>query len=169
MKVSEILAYHGSQPRATTGFALSHTGHVSSEFAQYTTQRWGVFFTNNPQYAALYGDVEQYELLIAHTADLDQQRVFHDLVGRFVDLMLDTDTGVAASARQILQGHWSVWQLFELDVGRQFVSFLLNEGYDSATYTEYTVDHDDVEHESLTTVVLRPHLIVQHGQLNLDI
>lgn len=167
MRITEITAYHGSQPRDTTGFALSHRGVNSHTFGEYESDRHGVFFTTNPEFAKLYGDVEQYELMVTNTIDLDDRNTdFAD----FVDQLMDQDRNLGLEARDVLQyGKGKVWATFEDELGKHFVEYLLGQGYDSARFTEYNEDDEGRELESETIVVLEPNKIVKNKQLQLDI
>jgi len=169
MLVNEIIAYHGSEPRDTVGFALSHKGQGSHTFGDYSSERWGVFFSNNPEFAELYGEVEPYDLLVTKTADLDNKAQLSMIVGNFIDAVHHKDLSLARNAQLVLQGSWSLWQLFEEDLGKAFVKYLLSLGYDSASFTEYNENDSGQEIESLTTVVLKPNKIVKNNQLQLDL
>ena len=134
-------------------------------FGEYESNRYGVFFTTNPAFAALYGEVEKYELLINNTINLDKQIDFSE----FIDDLLEKDRNTGLEAREVLHGGKPIWMAFEEDLGKHFVAYLLQQGYDSATFTEYNENDEGEEIESQTIVVLKPNKIVKGGQLQLDI
>jgi len=158
-----ITAYHGSS-NEHQGFDTKHTGDNSHTFGSYNTDRHGIFFSLNPKFAAMYGDVIQYELNINNTTNLDKSL---DIVAAFADQT--TDRGIRMDAQNVLYKHWSVWQLFEDDLGKEFVTFLKDQGYDSATFTEYNENDDGKEIDGKTIVVFNPSKVIKHGQLELDL
>lgn len=166
MRIYEIKGYHGST-NDHQAFDVLHTGYNSTSFSEYTSTRHGVFFTNNPEFAALYGDVMEYDLNITNTINLNSINA-SNVISAFVDLMFDIDRDVALDARNVLHGHGQVWGLFEDTVGEYFVKFLKDNGYDSATFIE---DHetDDGYIESDTIVVFNPSKIIKNGQYELDL
>lgn len=163
MRIDEIIAYHGSRPRETTGFSLSHRGLNTHTFGEYESDRYGVFFTTNPEFAELYGDVEKYELMINNTINLDQRHDFSD----FINAMIEKDRNTGLEAREVLHRGKPVWMAFENDLGKHFVDYLLQQGFDSATFTESNENNDGKEIESQTIVVLEPNKIIKGKQLEL--
>jgi len=166
MKINEIIAYHGSS-NDHAAFDVKHTGNNSTSFSDYNSTRYGVFFTTNPDFAAIYGDVMEYELNISNTLNLDTNKAM-DILNEFVEMMFDKDRDIALDSRSVLHGDWSIWQLFEDELGKTFVSYLKNLGYDSATFIEeHEADDEDIQ--SQTIVVFNPSKIIKHGQLELDL
>lgn len=166
---SPVLAYHGSK-QTDVVFEPSHIGDNSHTFGNYQSKRTGVFFSDNPEFSAMYGTVQQYRLNLTNTAtDLlelayrasmtldafhpDQRPLWIDVVG-------------------ITRSSGREWQLFDDEIGDFFVPWLIEQGYDSAQFVEYNEDDDGQEHRSVTTVVFDPSKIqrvsapVQEADLN---
>jgi hypothetical protein len=169
MKINEIIAYHGSSNNHA-GFDVRHTGNNSSMFSDYNSTRYGIFFTTNPKFAEIYGDVMEYELRIQRTIDLDTNNAMN-ILSDFVDIMFEKDRDIALDARSVLHGDWSIWQLFENDLGKTFVSYLKHLGYDSATFVEEHENDDDEDDEvrGQTIVVFNPSKVIKNGQFELDL
>lgn len=150
-----ITAYHGSSEGEPV-FAASHTGNNSHTFGSYQSTRHGIFFTDNPQFAALYGKVTRYRLNLRHTLDLEND---NNTVWDFVQSLdpHSPERDLWLTAREIMFRD-KYWQLFEDEVGERFVPFLQQRGYDSATFTEYH-DENGEEFKSKTIVVFDPRLI----------
>lgn len=156
-----VIAYHGSN-QERPAFKASHTGDNSSEFGDYQTQRHGTFFTNNPKFAALYGDVQQYRLNVNNTLALKSPEG-EDVIYNFTQS--DIPRELRIGSQQVLRGHWSIWQMFENDLGKNFVPYLQELGYDSASFYETHEDDNGDEIEGHTIVVFNPNKI-QAGDLN---
>jgi hypothetical protein len=160
--VESVIAYHGSQSANPT-FVMGHTGENSHTFSpSYQTQRWGIFFSDNPKFAALYGEPKAYRLNLSDTLNLDKDR--GDTITAFVETLDPHDPverPIWMDARNVQQGTWRMWQIFEGELGQRFVAFLRAEGYDSVTFYEANDDDAGDEHESQTIVVLDPHLIAR--------
>lgn len=155
-----VRAYHGSS-HPSQAFVLGHTGENSHTFGHYQSQRWGAFFTDNPEFAQIYGQVGAYDLNIQHTLNLKQDR--GETIYQFMQT-LDAFDGqgereVYLDARNVLHGDWPYWHLFENELGKRFVAYLKEQGYDSVSFEEYNEDGDGEEHRSQTIVVLDPSLI----------
>lgn len=149
-----VRAYHGTRS-PDVKFQMGHTGQNAHTFGDYTSTRYGAFFTDNPDFARMYGDVGEYVLDIKNTANLDG-REGHALYTEFVDTIDafdERDLWLAATNTH------HTWQMFEGDLGRRFVAFLMKLGYDSATFEEYNEDDNGTEQKSQTIVVLVPRLI----------
>lgn len=155
--VESVRAYHGSG-NSDPAFIMGHTGTNSHTFGSYQSQRWGVFFTDNPDFARMYGNVSAYDLDIHHTLDLDND---NNIIWNFVE-SLDPHDPVERSiwmdARASMRDD-KHWHFFEDEVGERFVAYLHTLGYDSAKFVEYNDDDGRKEHKSHTIVVLDPSLI----------
>lgn len=151
-----VVAYHGSKQQDVV-FEPTHLGDNSHTFGNYQSKRTGVFFSDNPEFSAMYGTVQQYRLNLTNTAtDLlelayrasmtldafhpDQRPLWIDVVG-------------------ITRSSGREWQLFDDEVGDFFVPWLIEQGYDSAQFVEYNEDDHGQEHRSVTTVVFDPSRI----------
>jgi hypothetical protein len=157
-----IIGYHGSSTNDPT-FAATHTGNNSHTFGAYTSDRTGVFFTDNPEFAAMYGDIQKYSLAIEEPCTNCGEWAFKfamsldafspDERPLWIDL-----TGIARS------GDNQLWALFEDDVGRAFVPWLIEHGFDSAQFEEWNEDDNGIDHKSITTVVFDPTNITRINQ-----
>jgi hypothetical protein len=152
--VESVRAYHGTRSLDLM-FKMGHTGENAHTFGDYTSTRYGAFFTDNPDFAGMYGEVGEYVLDIKRTANLEG-REGHSLHTQFIetiDAFKQRDLWLAATHTK------HTWQMFEGDLGKRFVAFLKKLGYDSATFEEYNEDDGGTEHKSQTIVVLVPRLI----------
>jgi len=163
MRIHEILTeatvtvYHGSQ-MDNPNFVLGHTGENSTTFGSYNSTRWGVFFTDNIDFARMYGKVNSYNITINNTLDLDKEQAT-DVIYEFsetLDPHNQEERPIWLDVGNVLRGYWQKWQLFEEDLGEVFVSYLQSNGFDSAKFTEYNKDDNDIEHKSNTIVVFNP-------------
>lgn len=153
ISLKEVEMYHGSseeEPR----FRMGHTGINSTVLGAYEVTRWGVFFTDNPEFAKLYGDVKPYEIKVTSTIDLDGKS---GIISDFIETLDDRNLWHDAMHKR------HVWQFFEGEIGERFASYLKGLGYDSAKFTEYNDDDDGNEIESQTLVVLDLHKIRKVG------
>jgi len=169
MKIFEILAYHGRKS-GVKGFDISHTGQNSTAFSDYSSTRWGSFFTTNPEFANIYGSVDQYDLQISKTARLSSALLssFYDYVeSLYKNEQLEKNTFL--DIQEIIGGDWDIWQLFEEKTGELFVKWLISKGYDSARYQEFLENDDGEEIGSDTIVVFNPSLIEYKGQIEMDL
>ena len=152
-------AFHGSS-EANPRFEPRHRGTNSTVFGTYHTDRTGIFFSSNSEFAALYGNVQEYELSVSFTLDLNDRNIVYDFIEGDLKLFGD-DRGLWIDARNVLHGTWPVWHMFEGELGERFVQWLMSKGYDSARYQEYNEDDDGVEHESETFVVFDPKKVTR--------
>lgn len=167
--------FHGTSGEGNPQFVIGHTGNNSSTFGgNYNSTRYGVFFTNNPAFAKHYGKVSEYSLNISNTLNLDTYTTFIRTLSNFIGHIEDQLEiakekedkeraemlfNIRQECRHMDSGARSIWQMFEDDFGKEFVHFLLSQGYDSVVFTE---DHENDEgeyDESRTTVVLNPSVI----------
>jgi hypothetical protein len=152
---SKVMAYHGSKQDSVI-FDPTHLGDNSHTFGNYNAKRTGIFFSDNPEYSAMYGEVQKYHLNIQNTATNLLEYAFR--VASELDAHDSNERPLWLSFMNISRGS-SSWELFEDDVGDLFVPWLVDNGYDSAQFEEYTEDDDGTEHRSITTVVFDPSKI----------
>jgi len=159
MRLLELIAYHGND-QDNPEFAHSRMGTISTNFSTGKILRFGSFFTNNPDFAAIYGNVQEYDLNV-HNIATDLRNLAYDF-----SLELDAHdpdqrttwiyaTGIARSTADDL------WELFDGDLGEVFVPWLIDQGHDSAQFEEWDTNNDGEEIKSLTTVVFDPRNIKQ--------
>lgn len=159
MKIDDLTeavkAYHGSSEK-NPNFRIGHTGYNTHTFGGYTSKRYGVFFSTNPKFAAIYGEVGEYRLNLRRTLNLEKDRgkTIHEFI-ESLDPFDPTERPIWMTAKYIR----NVWQMFEDDVGKRFVEFLKELGYDSASFIEYNEDDNGKEIKSNTIVVLDPSKI----------
>lgn len=148
-----IYGYHGSSENNPT-FAASHVGNNSHTFGSYSSTRHGCFFSDNPNFSAMYGSVKKYALNINHTIDLENDNnVIWNFVQSFDPHSHDRDMWLSARSSMFNNQYW---QFFEDDVGERFIPFLQNLGYDSAMFREWHEDDNGTERQSKTIVVFDP-------------
>jgi hypothetical protein len=156
-----IIGYHGSSESSPV-FARTHTGHNSHTFGAYDSNRTGAFFTDNPEFAAMYGVVGKYRLLVKNTC-IDCLEQAYDF-SETLDAFSPAERSLWLDIRRI-RTTGKVWQLFENDIGEAFVRWLIEQGFDSAQFDDWTdEDEDGVEHDSVTTVVFDPTNITRINQ-----
>jgi hypothetical protein len=151
MKIIEVVqAYHGSAIEPSR-FRAAHGGSNSHTFGPYQSTRWGTFFTDNPEFARLYGTSREYRLNLRNTVDLDHEDIRHQFA-KTLDAFdpAQRDLWIAATYSR------HIWSMFEDRVGYAFTRFLRRLGYDSARFTEYNEDDDGNELMSHTIVVFNP-------------
>jgi ADP-Ribosyltransferase in polyvalent proteins len=155
-----VTAYHGSQV-SQPEFKMGHTGNNSHTFGAYTSTRWGVFFTNNPDFARMYGEVGQYTLNLSNTLNLgtDNGNTLYYFI-QTLDAHDPQERPIWLEAMAVWRGRDArYWQAFEEEVGERFVAYLKEQGYDSATFYETNEDDHGNEVESQTIVVFDPSKI----------
>lgn len=149
-----VRVFHGSSDNDPV-FRIGHVGKNSHTFGHYESQRWGVFFTDNPDFASMYGAVKTYDLNLKRTADLDGrngQLLYSEFVDT-IDAFEERNLWLAATNTH------HTWQMFEGDLGKRFFQFLKKKKFDSATFTEFNENDDGEEIQSQTIVVFDPNLI----------
>lgn len=149
-----MTVYHGSQ-QDVPHFKYGHVGTNSNVLGSWNTTRYGVFFTDNPDYAAMYGKVGRYTIAVSNTLDLDDDG---NTVWNFcqsLDAHDPDQRDIWLAVRNVVRGS-PVWHLFDSEVGEVFTRYLIELGYDSATYEEFAEDDSGQEHKSQTVVVFDP-------------
>lgn len=159
MRLSEIMAYHGSA-NVRDGFNTTHSGNNSTALGDYRSTRFGVFFSDNPVFSRIYGNVGLYELDIHNTAE-DLENLAYDCSNTLDPHNPDERTEWLALRYYASYGenNGDIWGLFEDDLGEIFVPWLTKQGYDSATFVEYHTDNTGNDVRSTTIVVFDPKRI----------
>ena len=123
----------------------------TTTFALVKTTRYGIFLTNNQNFAKEFGSkIIKVKANLQNTAILNKE-----LKSNFVnsiDPYSERELWLLAKYSQ------HSWGLFENAVGEKFVQWLKNEGYDSATFDE-TIPINESEVEGTTIVVFNPKLL----------
>lgn len=160
------IMWHGSDsddPR----FDIGHRGKNSHTFGNYESNRYGIFFTDNPQFAALYGTPKKFVVYPKNTFDFDYS---HDIKLAEMDFLnYYEETGVPDDIKHIARYTKHEWEWFENELGAYFVNWLKDRGYDSARFTEYNLDDEGKELVSNTLVILDKHIIRHDYGSQLDI
>lgn len=158
--------YHGS--RQDHGFEDSHTGDNSHTFGEYQSKRYGTFFSDSKEFAALYGDVKSYKISPKKTWGVagDETYLNGNVIAQFVSYHLDPhneapdqDRDLGLGARSVMWGDIQFWNLFEDELGEAFTKWLRKAGYDSVVFEEYHEDDDGNEIGGTTLVVLDRSII----------
>jgi hypothetical protein len=146
-----VTKFHGGE---NSRFIIGHGGKNSNTFSgSYDTKRYGVFFTDNKDFAELYGEPKKFVLNIKKTLDLDDNGS-KDLLYRFYEIVSRIDRNMMFEVNRILN-YGPVWQLFENDIGKLFYKFLRKNGYDSAKFVEsHDVDGEEVLSETIVVLDL---------------
>ncbi|MFA5491143.1 MAG: hypothetical protein WC284_18335 [Candidimonas sp.] len=139
-----MIVYRGSRNSRITLPSIGRNYHT---FGDHEVERWGVFFTDNPSFAAMYGDVKKFIINPSSTFLLDGSAKSQRMIWNFIDQI--EDAGIKFDAKNVHHD----WQLFDEDVGEEFYKFLKSQGYDSVKFVEYNNDDDGVEQESNTYVM----------------
>lgn len=148
---SAVRLYHGSKQPIKGQFRASSKSVNTTTFGDVDTERTGVFFSDNPEFSAEYGDVAAYDVSIESTAE-----VTRDLILDFAETI---DPFGPERDLHLLVKNTKSWGMFEGEVGRRFVAYLQEQGYDSATFQEDLETEDGRNVESNTTVVFDPERI----------
>ena len=143
----QITLYHGSRNNHGR-FVIGHEGSNSTVFGGYKSTRYGVFFSNNHKFAAIYGDVDKYALHPKKLGNLDDGRLidqFHEYVRKNGGWL----------------GNWNrpTWEYFEDDIGEEFHKWLTAQKYDVVSFSEFHEDEKGKEIKSKTYVLLDLHRI----------
>lgn len=153
--------YHGS-PSDDPRFKIGHTGKNSHTFGDYESTRHGIFLTDNPEFAKLYGEPRQYDVYPQKTAPLDHT----DITYNFMKDSEDSD--YYQDIKQLVFSN-ATWEFFEDEVGELFTKWLKHNGYDSARFIEYNTNDNGKELKSNTLVLLDLTKIKHHSGKQLDI
>jgi len=158
MRLIELTAYHGRN-NPDGKFSDTHDGDNSHTLGAYKSTRYGTFFSDNPEFSALYGEVRKYEI---DDYNIVAAVVLNDLASHAANELdyHDPDQRELALAIGYIAGstNGDEWKLFDDDIGEYFVPWLIEQGYDGAQFVEY---HEGPHGElrSLTTVVFDNRLI----------
>lgn len=156
---SKHVLYRGSDSPGES-LILGHKGRVSTTIGDYETERYGIFLSDNPEFARLYGRVSTYEVNLLKTLRLGQKSpVLWEFIESLDPHGKDRRSWFNAKLN-IVQGSWPLWHLFDGDLGRLFTSFLIERNYDSAVFQEWVSNDDDVEVEGTTYVIFDKKSIV---------
>ena len=148
--LKELRGYHGTdEPKI---FQKTHTGTNSHVFGNFTTTRTGTFFSDNSEFAKIYGNhVKDFELNLDNVAT-DLGNLAYNFWTEGEENGVDRD--ILLLAREVVYGGaQDSWHLFEDELGEHFVSWLIEKGYDGAMFEEY-LENDDGEEISGTTYVV---------------
>lgn len=163
MLISELRGYHGSRSDGYPIFYLGHTGYNSHTFGDYESTRYGAFFTNNPEVAKQYGDVRTYEFDPQHVLDMDRAVAGEgNVIWDFVSIIRDVDWDVFQDARNMMLANAQAWMWFEDEVGKYFIYYLRERGYDAATFEE------EIGDEISQTVVVLDMTKIIGNQLSMN-
>jgi len=153
MRLDELIAYNGRK-NPDNPILSQHTGDNSTTFGAYKSTRYGAFFTNNPEFAKLYGEVREYDI---DDSDIVNYELLNDLASAYASSLDYHDPDIREIALSIgyIAGNTQAdeWGLFEDEIGEHFVPWLKNHGYTGAQFFEYHEGYDGKELKSLTTVV----------------
>jgi hypothetical protein len=158
-----LTLWHGSQsddPR----FTIGHTGNNSHTFGNYDSIRHGIFLTDNPEFAKIYGKPKKYVVYPQKTFDFNNSHHINKAEDKFLSLDSDIPNEIYNTARYTK----NEWEWFEDDLGKYFVNWLKENGFDSASFTEYH-DEDGKEIKSNTLVMLDLNKIRHDSGDQLDI
>lgn len=148
--------YHGStSPDPISRFRERSVSVNSTTFGDVQVERAGIFLSDSPEFAGQYGDhVHAYATRISNIADLDVGWATgtNDVRARFIE-SLDAfeERELWVSARYAREP----WQMFDGEVGRRFVAWLVEQGYDAARFSE-SLPSDEGGVQGRTTVVFDP-------------
>lgn len=163
MRIDELRGYHGSRAEEYPVFYLGHTGYNSHTFGDYQSTRYGAFFTDNPDVAKQYGDVRAFEFDPSNLIDMDRAVMGHgNVIWDFVEVLRDVDWNTFQTARQMMHDSAPAWHWFEDDVGKYFVQFLRERGFDGATFQE------EIGDKISNTVVVLDMAKIIGNQLSFD-
>lgn len=152
MKISDIIteyitAYHGAEEHGER--RIGHTGQNSSTFSSYTSTRYGVFLSDNPEYSEQYGEVRPYAIGVPLNSipDLYDSNV----VNQFADWAVENGH---KDIIFFLKNSFNVtWELFEDEIGKLFYQFTQDLGIRALKFNESLPVGDDHSISGTTYVV----------------
>lgn len=141
-----VVMYHGTKADFEA-FESGREGVVSHTFGSYATQRHGMFFTPDAAFAegfALQGeDSTEANIVTVYTAIHDYADLSVDGLDNATRARLE-DAGV--NMRWLDQFRpWEVWEAFDGEDGRGFVTALQTAGFDGAYMEETDPETDQVK------------------------
>lgn len=144
MRITDILleyitVYHGAQEHGER--RIGHVGKNSTTFGNYDSTRYGVFFSDNPEFSKEYGEVVPYAIgvSVSQVVDLESS----DVVGKFFDWAEQRD--LKDIVFFIRHQYKEYWDLFEDDVGKTFLQFAQEHDIKVVKFTEsLPTDHGEV-------------------------
>lgn len=139
--VEKIIVFHGSKEDFDT-FERKTSSNLWS-MGSFEADRNGFFFTDNYAFAKEFGNiVYRCEITLVDPVEMDRDIVLD--FAETLDSREERDLWLQAKYSQ------SFWSLFDNELGKRFVSYLQNQGYDSAYFQE---------EEGMTYVVFDPDRI----------
>ena len=130
-----LVVYHGTNAEFDE-FSPTSQSVNQTTFGPIDVERNGIFFSNNPAYSAQYGRrIVPVYLSIQNPATMTRNLVldFADTIDAF-----GNDRSLYLTAMNS-----SGWRMFDGEVGKRFVLFLKEQGYDGAVFTEDLVIGDE--------------------------
>lgn len=145
-----IKVYHGAEEHGKRN--IGHSGNNSSTFGGYNSKRYGWFFSSNPKFSAIYGEVVPYEIHLApkQIINLDKS----DLVDQFMGWLLEHYPGLYR-----FRNINNTWELFEDDLGEVFYEFAKSHNIQAVKFTEYQTDANDKEIKGTTFVLFNLNVV----------
>lgn len=150
--VSQAVAWHGSPHKFDKFKTVSESANSMGMLGNVPTVRHGAFLSDNPKFAAEYGNVSKWDVKPKKTA-----KITADLKDEFVN-SLDPFGPERDLWLQAKYGANNSWGLFEGDLGKRFTEWLKSKGYDSAKFKEYIPTSVGKEVGGNTTVILNPDI-----------
>ena len=153
MRISEVIAFHGTEKPKI--FTKQHAGNNSHTFGAYNSTRYGTFFSDNREFAKIYGNhVRDFKLNINNIAD-NLPELAYRYYNEDPDNLRETDRSLWLDFRNVR----NEWMLFEDDMGEIFVPWLIEQGYDGAKFEEWhEVESNEIS--GTTYVVFDPVNII---------
>lgn len=142
-----ITLYHGAMEHGNRN--MGHTGNNSTEFGYYNSKRYGIFLSDNPNFAKIYGDVKKYGLSLSPSEVPDVEN--GTLINDFISWADEKNLNHVTFFFRHQFNH--VWELFEEEIGEAFLQFARENHYKAVKFTEYQEDDSGKKVKGTTYVV----------------
>lgn len=124
-KNNDIIVYHGSENNSHK-LLPTHIGTNSFSLGNIDVDRYGIFLSDNPEFAKEYGNnVKKFHINLKNPAIITS-----DLKQQFINTLdpFGEDREIWIWAKNASYD----WQYFDNKLGERFVKWLQEEGYDGA-------------------------------------
>lgn len=148
-----VRGFHGGKHGR---FEKTHIGINSTVLGIYETTRYGAFFSDNPEFSKMYGEVRQYEIQIppSKIIDLDNNPNF---IWNFThNWVKDRHPDLYQDAKYTTE----IWMFFDEPLGEAFIEYLSEQGYKAASFEEWTINDAGVEIHGNSMVVFDPGAVI---------
>lgn len=142
-----LVVYHGTNAEFSV-FKPNSKSINSTTFGYIDTERTGIFLSDNSEFSNQYGE----RVMPLFASIKNPAEISRDLILDFADSI---DPFGPDRNLYVLAKNSNRWALFDNDIGRRFVQFLNEKGYDGAVFAE-DISTGDADVEGNTYVAFNP-------------